>query len=71
MENFHAFRFKKKKQGYSESMLVRLQETSKYSAERQLYTLMDRLLDQKSLHAADIKMRINEIMTGKLSLHFL
>lgn len=46
-------------------MLARLHETSKYSAERQLYTLMYELLQQNSIVATDIKMRIDEIMIGK------
>lgn len=52
-------------QGYSEEMLARLKETSEYSAERQLYTLMHELLQQNSIVANDFKMRINEIMIGK------
>lgn len=47
-------------------MLMRLHETSKYSAERQLYTLMNDLLQQKSIVANDVTMRITEIMTGKI-----
>lgn len=53
-------------QGYSQSMLQRLHETSKYSAERQLYTLLDELAAQKSISANDFVMRMNEIMTGKM-----
>lgn len=49
--------------GYSQSMLQRLHETSKYSAERQLYTLLDELAAQKSIVANDFIMRMNEIMT--------
>lgn len=45
-------------------MLIRLHETSNYSAERQLYTLMNELLQQNSIVANDVKMRITEIMTG-------
>lgn len=51
-------------------MMARLHETSKYSAERQLYTLMDELLAQKSIHATDVLMRMNEIMTGIASKLF-
>lgn len=46
-------------------MLQRLHETTKYSAERQLYTLMFELLEQKSIVANDVLSRMVEIMTGK------
>lgn len=51
-------------QGYSPEMLARLHETSKHSAERQLYTLMYELLAQKSIVANDVITRTTEIMTG-------
>lgn len=54
------------KQGYSQTMLKMLHETSEYSAERQLYTLLDKLSAQKSIVATDFIMRMNEIMTGNI-----
>lgn len=45
-------------------MLVKLHETSKYSAERQLFTLLDELYQQKSIVATDFVTRLTEIMIG-------
>lgn len=63
----------KKIQGYSENMLVKLHETSNYSSERQLFTLLDELFQQKSIVATDFITRLTEIMTGikyQISLNF-
>lgn len=43
-------------------MLIELNETTKGSAERQLYTLMYRLLEQNKISSADINGRIKSIM---------
>lgn len=45
-------------------MLTRLNATSKYSAEHQLYNLMYELLVQNIIVAEDFKSRMYEIMTG-------
>lgn len=45
-------------------MLIRLNATSKYSAEHQLYNLMYELLVQNIIVAEDFKSRMYEIMTG-------
>lgn len=45
-------------------MLVRLNKTSEYSAERQLYALLFELLEQKTIVANDFITRAIEIMTG-------
>lgn len=49
-------------------MLTRLNDTSKYSAEHQLYNLMYELLVQNSIMAEDFKARMYEIMTGEENL---
>lgn len=51
-------------QGYSQDMLTKLNVTSKYSAEHQLYNIMYELLAQNSIVAEDFKARMFEIMTG-------
>ncbi|XP_031625703.1 uncharacterized protein LOC116342305 [Contarinia nasturtii] len=49
--------------GYSPTMLEKLHEISKYSAERQMFTLLDELYQQKSIVSNDFTMRMMEIMT--------
>lgn len=43
-------------------MLNRLHETTKGSAERQLYVLMYRMLEQKQIERADVITRVQTIM---------
>lgn len=45
-------------------MLERLNKTSEHSAERQFYTLLFELLEQKTIVANDFITRTMEIMTG-------
>lgn len=45
-------------------MLERLNKTSEYSAERQFYTLLFELLEQKTIVANDFITRAIEIMIG-------
>lgn len=52
-------------QGYSPKMLAELNETTIGSAERQLYTLMYRLLQQVTFEKNDVKVRIEAIMEGE------
>lgn len=49
-------------QGYSPKMLAELHETAQGSAERQLYVLMYRLLEQNIIASADVRGRIQSIM---------
>lgn len=49
-------------QGYSPYMLAELNATTNGSAERQLHTLMERLLDQNIIVSADLRGRIKSIM---------
>lgn len=49
-------------QGYSPKMLAELNATTHGSAERQLYTLMERLLDQNIISSADVRGRVRSIM---------
>lgn len=49
-------------QGYSPQLLNELQATTYGSAERQLYTLMERLLAQNVISSADIRGRVKSIM---------
>lgn len=52
-------------------MLVKLHETSNYSAERQLFTLLDELYQQKSIVATDFITKLTEIMSGIRILDFI
>lgn len=47
-------------------MLVELNKTAQGSAERQLYTLLKRLIDSGDVDKSDIKVRIQSMMDGKI-----
>lgn len=52
-------------------MLIELNKTAQGSAERQLYTLMKKLIDRGDIDKNDIKVRIQSMMDGKINLvHF-
>lgn len=55
-------------QGYSPKFLAELNESATGSAERQLYVLMYRLLQQVHFDKNDVKVRMESIMEGKFRL---
>lgn len=52
-------------QGYSPEMLEELNKTSQGSAERQLHTLLYRMISRDDVNKPDIIVRVTAIIEGK------